>query len=90
MNSNSEKDEMHRSSDKKKNFKFFDWHWSPEDPIELKSIVEMIAFLLIVVICGFLYWRWNTVPKREVDVRIEDLSSGRVYYYPKMRRVLCW
>ena len=75
-----------------KTFKWFDWHWSPEEPIKLRSIVEIVAFILIVVFCGFLYYRWNVVPKRELDIRVEDLSNGKVYYYGEcvdsVRRVM--
>ena len=31
----------------KKHKKWFDWHWFPEEPIKLSSVIETIVFLLI-------------------------------------------
>jgi len=43
------------------------------------SVVEMVVFLLICIGCFFLYYRWNTVPNKEFEIQIEDLSNGVVY-----------
>lgn len=59
--------------------KWFSWHWFPEEPIKLNSVVEMTVFLLICISCFFLYYRWNTVPNKEFEIQIEDLSNGVVY-----------
>ena len=59
--------------------KWFSWHWFPEEPIKLNSVVEMTVFLLICIGCFFLYYRWNTVPNKEFEIQIEDLSNGVVY-----------
>ena len=68
---------MDNSGNKKE--KWFDWHISPEEPIKLRSFVEMFVFLFIVCICVFLYYRWNVVPMREFEFQLEDLSNGKVY-----------
>lgn len=65
--------------------KFFDWHWFPEEPIELRSVIEMIVFLLIIIGCSFLYYRWNVVPNKEFEIQIEDLSDGVVYDSTRVR-----
>lgn len=74
--STEEPKEVNSSSNKSENMpeeKLFDWHLFPKEPIELKSVVEMTVFLLIVCLCGFLYYRWNTIPKRTIDLQFEDL-----------------
>ena len=67
------------SNSEKTKDKWFSWHLSPEEPIKLRSVVEMMVFLGIVCICGLLYYRWNVVPTREYEFCMEDLSNGRVY-----------
>ena len=74
-------------------FKWFDWHWSPEDT-KIRSVVEILTFVVIVGICGFLYVRWNTIPIRNYEIRVEDLSNGEVYsdssmFIDSVRRVYC-
>jgi hypothetical protein len=69
----------------KKHKKWFDWHWFPEEPIKLSSVVEMTVFLLICIGCFFLYYRWNVVPNKEFEIQIEDLSDGVVYDSTRVR-----
>ena len=75
-------------------FKWFDWHWSPEDT-KIRSVVEILTFVVIVGICGFLYVRWNTIPIREIEMTVEDLSNGRFllggggYYEPTRHVARC-
>lgn len=76
MNDNPEVPSSQNEKDKE-NIKWFDWHWSPEEPIKIKSVVEVLTFTIIVAICGFLYWRWNVVPIREMEITVEDLSKTR-------------
>lgn len=62
----------------KKKEKWFDWHFYPK-PLEVRSIIEIIVFLLIIFFCGFLYYRWNVVPLRRYEINIENLGTNKVY-----------
>ncbi len=57
----------------------FDWHLYPEEPIEVKSIVEIVVFFIIVSLCSYLYYRWNVVPKRSYEINIEKIGTNKVY-----------
>lgn len=60
----------------KENSRWFNWHLFPEEPIKVRSFIEMAIFFIIVSICFFLYYRWNIVPIKEIEIQIEDLSDG--------------
>ena len=80
-----EQELLEDKNDDKKRKKWFDWHWFPEEPIKLSSVVEMTVFLLICIGCFFLYYRWNVVPNKEFEIQIEDLSDGVVYDSTQVR-----
>jgi len=80
-----EQELLEDNKEKKKSKKWFDWHWFPEEPIKLSSVVEMTVFLLICIGSFFLYYRWNVVPNKEFEIQIEDLSDGVVYDSTQVR-----
>ena len=64
---NNEKNEL-KKEDFKREHGLFGWHLYPEDPIELKSVVEILCFSVIVSVCAYLYYRWNIVPNKEIEL----------------------
>lgn len=59
------------------------WNLYPEDPIKLHSVVEMIIFALIFGVCLYLFVRWNTIPVRDVVIRVEHISPELDSAYQK-------
>lgn len=49
------------------------WNMYPEDPIKYKSLVEIIILSLLFVLCAFLFWRWNVVSQRNINLRVEQI-----------------
>lgn len=72
---------MENTEKEKKSRKWFEWHLYPEEPINLKSVVEIVIFSIIVFTCGFLYYRWNQVPVKEINILLENLSNGQRKIY---------
>ena len=54
------------------------WSLFPENPIKLRSIIEMLMFILIFSICAYLFVRWNTVPRKDVVVRVENIGNNDI------------
>lgn len=52
------------------------YHFYPENPMKMHSIVEIVVFVLVFIFCAFLFYRWNVVPVREVYFEVEDLGDG--------------
>lgn len=50
------------------------WNLYPEDPIKLHSVVEMVVFVFVFGVCYYLFLRWNTVPVRDIELRVEHIS----------------
>lgn len=59
------------------------WNLYPEEPIKLHSVVEMIIFALIFGVCLYLFVRWNTIPVREIEIRVEHISPELDSAYQK-------
>ena len=66
-----------KKDDLKRKHGWFDWHLYPEEPIKIESMVEILCFSVIVSICAFLYYRWNIVPHKEIELVVEDFSDSR-------------
>lgn len=77
------KEILSKTSEYKKNIreKKFVWHLYPEEPIKLHSVIEIFLFLLIFGFSYYLYYRWNIVPVREVEIEIENLGNGKHFKY---------
>lgn len=41
--------------------KFFNWHFLPEEPIKIQSVIEIVVFLMFFILCCFLYCKWYNV-----------------------------
>lgn len=71
-------DRLEQPESQTKKEKWFDWHFYP-NPLEVRSIIEIIVFLTIICLCGFLYYRWNVVPQRSFEFNVENLGTNRVF-----------
>ena len=58
--------------------KWFTWHVFPPKDVPIKSVYEFLFFLLLFVICVFLYIECNEVPFIEEDIRVECLDNRNI------------
>lgn len=72
----------------KKVREFFSWHLLPEEPIKIKSVVEIVIFFLVAWGLIFLFITWNEVPIRHIKIYSEainyrdDFNNDSVHYLP--------
>lgn len=54
--------------------KNINWGIFPEEPIKIQSLVEVTIYILIFILCFYLYNKWYDVPQRNVFVKVENLG----------------
>ena len=73
----------------KKHFinKFFTWHKYPDDKeLDIKSIAEILFYLLIFVVLVYLFSSFNKVNVRKAEIEVEDLYRYYSYTHHHYRR----
>lgn len=59
--------------------KWFTWHRFPQPKdVPIQSVYEIFSFLVIFIICLFLYLRCNEVPFLEEDIQVECLDNKTI------------
>lgn len=59
--------------------KWFTWHRYPQPKdVPIQSVYEILSFLIIFIICLFLYLRCNKVPFLEEDIQVECLDNKTI------------
>ena len=54
------------------------WSWFPKDgaPPTL-SILEVIVYLLVFLLCGYLFWKFNEIPYNKFIINVDKLTNVR-------------
>lgn len=61
-------------------FKWFTWRFMPnQEELSVKSILETVLYLLVFVVCWFLFIFWNDVPIRKDTIHVDCLIRSKEY-----------
>lgn len=60
---------------KNKYFNWFTWRFIPlPEELSVKSILETVLYLLLFLVCFYLFTKWNHVPEHEDSIQLDCLS----------------